>query len=73
MVLVHSIAKLLFLLLSDSNAANYADDNTPYTTARNTELVINKLENESKITFQWLSFNLLKANPEKSHLLINST
>ena len=33
------------------------DDNTSYTTARNTELVINKLENDSKIVFQWLSFN----------------
>ena len=54
----------LFLLLSVL---------TPYATARNTELVIDKLESDSKILFQWLSFNFLKANPEKSHLLLNST
>ena len=54
----------LFLLLSVL---------TPYATARNTELVIDKPESDSKILFQWLSFNFLKANPEKSHLLLKST
>ena len=61
----------LFLLLIDSNVANYSDDNISYTTARNTELVINKLENDSKTLFQLINF--LKAIPEKSHLLLNNT
>ena len=63
----------LFLLFSESNVVNYADDSIPYATARYTELVINKLEGDSKILFQRLSFNVLEANPEKSHLLLNST
>ena len=62
----------LFLFTPDSDIANYADDNTPYTSDRDIDLVISKLENDSKILLQWFSSNSLKANPEKFKLLLSS-
>ena len=61
----------LFIFL-DSDIANYADDNTPYATCKDIESVIKRLESESIILFQWIGNNALKANPDKSHLLLNS-
>ena len=63
----------LFLFLEDCNVANYADDNTPYTTAENTGLVIDKLESVSRPLFQWFTNNALIANPDKSHLILSSS
>lgn len=63
----------LFIFLEGSNIASYADDNTPYTTANTNESVIHNLESDSVLLFTWLSSNALKANPDKSHLLLNST
>ena len=56
----------------DSDIANYADDNTPYATSKDIESVIKRLESDSIILFQWIGNNALKANPDKSHLLLNS-
>ena len=56
----------------DSDIANYADDNTPYATSNDIESVIKRLESDSIILFQWIGNNGLKANPDKSHLLLNS-
>ena len=60
-----------FFFLENSNIVNYADDNTPYAMACDVESVVAKLEREYNILFQWLKFNYLKANPDKSHLLLN--
>ena len=54
------------------NIANYADDNTPYATSSNTQLVINQLENDAQLLLQWMDNNAFKANPDKSYLLLNS-
>ena len=62
----------LFLFKTDSIIANYADDNTPYITAKDIESVIKTLETDSISLFQWLSFNVLLANPSKSHMLLSS-
>ena len=62
----------LFLFISP-NVANYADDNSPYATAKDIESVITQLENEAKSLLQWLKENAFIANPDKSHLLLNST
>ena len=52
---------------------NYADDNTSYTTDESTVKIIDKLEIETKSLFKWFFDNQMKANPDKSHLLISST
>ena len=56
--------------LDDPTVVNYADDNTPFSTAQDINSVINKIESNS-IMFQWLANNAVKANPEKSHLLLS--
>ena len=62
----------LFLFLKDSTIINYADDNTPFATGQDTESVIKLIEHDSGILFQWLANNVVKANPDKSHLLLSS-
>ena len=53
--------------MDDTDFARYADDNTPYTTGNDMEDVICKLQNSSKILFQWFMDNQMKANPDKCH------
>ena len=50
---------------------NYADNNAPHSTNINLNKVLHDLEKMSKTLFKWSTDNLLKANPEKSHILIN--
>ena len=57
--------------LADPTVVNYADDNTPFLTAQDINSVINKIESNSIKLFQWLANNVVKANPEKSHLLLS--
>ena len=45
----------------------------PYSTNINLSKVLHDLEKISSTLFKWFTDNLLKANPEKSHLLTNST
>ena len=56
----------------DVDIANYADDNTPHSSNINLNKLLHDLENISDTLFKWFTDNLLKANPEKSHLLTNS-
>ena len=62
----------LFMFIGDSSNANYADDTTPYALGKDLNSVISKLEDDSLRLFDWLRNNILKANPNKSHLLLNS-
>ena len=41
-----------FLFVENSDLASYADDNTPYFTAEQTDVVINSLKKESKMLLQ---------------------
>ena len=59
-------------MVENAEVANYADDNTPYTTGKNNEEVIAKLEKETSTLFKWFFDNMMKANPDKCHLLLNS-
>ena len=59
----------LFLIHSDTNIANFADDNTPYLSAKNVEDVIESLERASVSLFRWFENNLLKGNVDKFHFL----
>ena len=51
---------------------NYADDNTPHSTNTILNEVLHDLVKMPNTLSKWLTHNLLKVNPEKSHLLTNS-
>ena len=53
----------LFLIIDDIDFTSYADD-TPYAIGNDMEDVIFKLQNSSKILFQWFMDNQMKAKPE---------
>ena len=59
----------MFLLID--GIANYADDNTPYSTGNGTHKVMSDLEEASDILSKWFIDNYLKANPDKYHVLLS--
>ena len=61
----------LFLFVTDSDIASYADDNTPYVSANKPEEVIVKLEKVSVNLLKWFKNNGMKVNTEKCHLLLS--
>ena len=61
----------LFHFVLYVDIANYAEDNTPHSYNINLNKVLHELEKHSNTLFKWF-FNLLNANPEKSHLFANS-
>ena len=60
----------LFHFFPDLDITNYADDNTLHSTNINLNKVLHDLEKMSNTLFIG---NLLKTNPEKSHVLTNLT
>ena len=61
----------LFFIMSKTEFASYADDNTSYNSGQNIDNVIRTLENDSVRLFKWFSNNQMKANKDKCHLLSN--
>ena len=61
----------LFYFLEDLDIASYADDTTIYTVKENKESVINALEASSLPLFTWFNNNFMKANSDKSHILLS--
>ena len=51
---------------------SYTDDTTPYSCGNGTQSVIAELQITSNKLFHWIEFNHLKANPDRSHLLLSS-
>ena len=62
----------LFFILSKTDIANYADDNTPYTSSNDVNGLIKNLEEASKKLFKSFDDNLMKSNPDKCHLLVST-
>ena len=60
----------LFLIHSDIDIANFADDNTPYLFAKN---VIESLERASVSLSRWFESNLLKGNADKYYFLLSTS
>ena len=56
-------------MMSDTDFAGYADDNTPYVSADTIDEVIKRLENAFAILFKWFANNQMKANQDKCHLI----
>ena len=48
--------------MDEIDFAGYGDDKTPYTTGNDMEHIIFKLQNSSKILFQWFMDNQMKPN-----------
>ena len=61
----------LFYFLEDLDIASYADDTTIYTVNEKKELVISALETSSSLLFGWFNNNFMKANSDKSHLIMS--
>ena len=62
----------LFLVLKDVDIADFADDNTSFTSANNIGDLIDSQEKASSSLFKWFKDSLFKYNPDKSHLLLST-
>ena len=63
----------LFFGIIEIDIANYADDTTPYALDSKLENIVKLLEENADKLFDWFSNNYLKVNPDKCHLLVNTT
>ena len=61
----------MFYFMEDYEIANYADDSTPFSAKLDHKSVVQELEVSSLILFTWLRNNYMKANTDKSHLLLS--
>ena len=57
--------------LEDLDIAIYVDDTTIYTVKENQESIMNALEVSSLPLYTWLNNNFMKANSDKSHILLS--
>ena len=58
--------------MKDVDIANFADDNTPFTSANNIDDLIDSQEKASSSLFKWFKDNIFKGNPDKCHLLVST-
>ena len=63
----------LFLIYSHNDVAHFADDNTPYLSAKNVDDVIESLERASVSLFRCFENNVLKGNVDKCHFLVSTS
>ena len=61
----------IFCFTEVTTIANFADDNTPYICDKSIDLVLSKLEKDSKNLNHWFKTNYLKSNEDKCQLLLN--
>ena len=61
----------LFYFLKDLDIASYADDTAIYRVSEKKESVIRALETSSSLLFGWFNNNFMKANSDKSHLILS--
>ena len=64
---------VLFFIHSDTDIASFADDNTPYLSAKIVEAVIESLERDSVSLFRWFENNLLKGKADICHFLVSTS
>ena len=63
----------MFFILEDIDIASYADDTTPYASAKSLKELIIILEDISDKLFHWFICNEMKANESKCRLLLSKT
>ena len=61
----------MFYFMEDYEIANYTDDSTPFSAKPGHKSVIQELQASSSILFTWFRNNYMKANTDKSHLLLS--
>ena len=61
----------MFYFMVYFEIANYAYDSTPFSAKTNHKSVVQELEVSSSILFTWLRNNYMKANTDKSHILLS--
>ena len=58
--------------MEDLEIARYADDTTIYMISeKKKESIIRALETSSSLLFEWFNNNFMKANSDKSHLIMS--
>ena len=57
-------------MMSETDFASYVDDNRPYISADTIDEVIKRVETASVKLFKWLAGNQVKANQDKSQLIV---
>ena len=62
----------IFYFINVICIANYADDNTPYATNKDITNLLKTLESETNILLEWFTFNEMKPNADKCHLLVTN-
>ena len=62
----------MFLILKAVYFTGCAYDNTPFAVADNIKDVIRSLEEVRENLITWFSYNRMKLNPDKCHLLLNT-
>ena len=63
----------LFLFIQECGVCNFADDNSLWSRGKTLDIVINKLEGDTRRTINWLKINSLVANPDKFQFMILGT
>ena len=58
-------------MMSDTDFASYAKDNTPYASADTIDEFIKRLETASVKLFKWFAGNQMKVNQDKYHLIVS--
>ncbi len=60
----------LLLSIQETSICNYADDTTIFTSGKNLDNVIMRLESDSTVIIQWFQDNFMKLNAEKCHFMV---
>ena len=63
----------LHFVITMSKICNSADDNTLYTSNKESEIVFRNLETDLSNVLAWFNINSLKTNPEKFHFMVLGT
>ena len=70
--LLFNISLEAFFVLKDVDIINFADDNAPYPSAKNTDELISSLGKASDTLFKWFKDNRVKDHPDKSRLIVST-
>ena len=62
----------IFFFLKKTNIANYADDNTIYTSENDIASLLKTLEDETSTVINWFHINEMKSNNDKCHLMVTN-
>ena len=60
----------IFYFIKKTKIANYADDNTTYTSEKNVAFLLKTLEDETSIVLNWFQINEMKSNDDKCKLIV---